>query len=129
MRYLLATLILLSSFGSYAQESPEPGNDGSMNYGGQGHEPHFKGDMEKFLADNLHYPADAKTQGVQGVVTVYCMIDKKGKLTDPIIIKPLFPSIDSEAIRLVNMMPDWAPAKVRGKAIETNAKIQIPFRL
>lgn len=128
MRYLFATLILISSFAAYAQEGSEERRNG-ISYTGKVSSPEFNGDIDKFISENLKYPADAKESGKEGVVNVYCLVDAKGRIHDPMIIRPISPSIDSEAMRLVRMMPDWIPAKARGKAIEGNVKIQIPFRL
>jgi TonB family protein len=128
MKYLFTALILISSFCAHAQEEGE-GPKNSITYTGQITNAEFNGDMDKFFADNLKYPADARENGKEGIVNVYCMVDVKGRLHDPIIIRPVYPSIDSEAMRLVRTMPNWVPAKARNKAIESNVKIQIPFKL
>ena len=128
MRYLFTALILISCLGAFAQEGSEDRRNG-ITYTGKVTNPEFNGDIDKFISDNLKYPADAKESGKQGVVNVYCLIDAKGRIHDPMIVRPISPSIDSEAMRLVKMMPDWIPAKARGKSIEGNVKIQIPFRL
>jgi len=128
MRYLFATLILISSYSAYAQESSDGPKNG-ITYTGKVSTPEFNGDMDKFLAENLKYPDDAREAAKEGIVNVYCLIDVKGRIHDPIIIKGISPSIDSEAMRLVKMMPSWTPAKARGKSIESNVRIQIPFKL
>lgn len=63
--------------------------------------PSFKGDMQKFINDNLRYPADATKEGT---VEVRFKIEEDGTTDDVEVVKGVDPAIDKEAVRLCRMM-------------------------
>ena len=84
--------------------------------------PAFPGGMEamiQFLSSNIQYPADAKKQKVDGRVLVNFVVEKDGSITEVKVIKPAFPSLDAEAIRVVKAMPKWKPGYQRGQAVRS----------
>lgn len=94
--------------------------------------PSFKGGesaMNKFITDNIKYPASAKENGIQGRVTVRFVITQNGKITDIKVIRGIDPACDKEAIRIVESMPDWEPGKQNGKAVSVYYTLPIKFSL
>ncbi|MBQ8361263.1 MAG: M56 family metallopeptidase [Bacteroidaceae bacterium] len=87
------------------------------------------GELMKFLQKNIKYPAQAHKDSIQGRVIVQFVIDKTGKVTDPVIKKSVSPELDAEAIRVVNAMPLWTPGRQRGKAVSVKFTLPIQFRL
>ena len=69
------------------------------------------GDREllKFIAQSIKYPTDAQEAGVQGRVICSFVVDKKGNIVEPKIIRGIDPSLDAEALRVIGMMPRWTP--------------------
>ena len=65
------------------------------------------GDREllKFIAQSIKYPTDAQEAGVQGRVICSFVVDKKGNIVEPKIIRGIDPSLDAEALRVIGMMP------------------------
>jgi len=61
----------------------------------------------QFFKKNLIYPGDAKVKNVHGIVVVAFRLDAAGYVRDPVVYRPLFPSIDKEAVRLVTAMHRW----------------------
>lgn len=71
------------------------------------------GDREllKFIAQSIKYPTDAQEAGVQGRVICSFVVDKKGNIVEPKIIRGIDPSLDAEALRVIGMMPRWTPGR------------------
>lgn len=82
-----------------------------------------------FVAENLHYPPEALESGLQGRCIISFIIETDGSISGAKIIKSLGPSLDSEALRIVNLMPKWIPAKDKGKAVRSKCTIPIVFRI
>ena len=38
------------------------------------------------------------------------IVDKEGKIIDPVVMKGINPAINEEALRVIKLMPDWKPA-------------------
>lgn len=89
------------------------------------------GDREllKFIAQSIKYPTDAQEAGVQGRVICSFVVDKKGNIVEPKIIRGIDPSLDAEALRVIGMMPRWTPGRQDGKAVRVLYTVPITFRL
>lgn len=89
------------------------------------------GDHEllKFIAQSIKYPTDAQEAGVQGRVICSFVVDKKGNIVEPKIIRGIDPSLDAEALRVIGMMPRWTPGRQDGKAVRVLYTVPIIFRL
>ncbi len=88
-----------------------------------------KGKMtqESFLKYYLQYPQADYDKGVQGVVTIGCVVDSTGMITESEVINSVSKEIDKEALRLVSLMPFYEPAKKSGKTVGVEYQIMIPF--
>ena len=94
--------------------------------------PAFPGGMEamiQFISSNIQYPADAQKQKVDGRVLVNFVVEKDGSITEVKVVKPTFPSLDAEAIRVVKAMPKWKPGYQRGQAVRVQFTMPINFSL
>lgn len=87
------------------------------------------GKMQQFLAKNIRYPVRAMENGVEGTVYVTFVVDKTGKITNPSVVQGVDESLDREAVRVINAMPDWIPGKQRGMAVDVQFTIPIEFML
>lgn len=89
------------------------------------------GDHEllKFIAQSIKYPTDAQEAGMQGRVICSFVVDKKGNIVEPKIIRGIDPSLDAEALRVIGMMPRWTPGRQDGKAVRVLYTVPITFRL
>lgn len=85
--------------------------------------------LATFLSDNLKYPEDAQYNGIAGRVFVQFIINRDGSISDIEIMRNVHPSLDAEAIRLVESMPKWTPAKVKGVAVRSYFYLPIAFKL
>jgi periplasmic protein TonB len=58
-------------------------------------------------------------------VVLKLVIDKTGKVADITVMQSVFPSLDSEAMRVVRSLPAWQPALKDGKPV--NSYYTLPF--
>ena len=94
--------------------------------------PTFPGGMTecmKFLSKNVDYPKEAQDNGIQGRVIVQFVVKKDGSITDAKVVRGVDPSLDKEALRIINLMPKWTPGKQRGKAVNVKYTVPVMFRL
>ena len=71
-------------------------------------------EMQKFIASNMRYPQDAIEKNLQGKVYIKFRIDNSNGKIDSISVAkgaPNCPMCDEEAIRVIEMMPNWNPVK------------------
>lgn len=94
--------------------------------------PHFpggQGALMKYLAHNIHYPKEAKDAQLQGRVMVKFVIEKDGSITNACVVRSIGPSLDNEALRVINSMPKWKPGMQRGVPVRVYFTVPIMFRL
>ncbi len=85
--------------------------------------------LRQFIARGITYPDDAKKAGIQGKVIVKFVVDKKGNVVNSKIFSGVSPSIDKEALRVINTMPKWEPGKNKGKTVAVQYTMPIQFAL
>lgn len=91
--------------------------------------PGGEGEMIKFITENLTYPSEYKRDSIQGRVIVRFIINEFGEITCLYINKSLHWAMDKEAIRIVELMPDWKPASNNGTPCKTCYTLPILFKL
>ena len=94
--------------------------------------PEYTGGMQamiEFLQSNMKYPEDAVDQKVEGRVMVQFVVETDGSVSDVHVAKHVFPSLDAEAIRVVQSMPKWIPGKDKGKVVRVQYTLPIVFRM
>lgn len=82
-----------------------------------------------FISGNLKYPVIDQENGVQGTVVVGFTVDTNGKTGDIKIKRSVSPTIDKEAIRLINALPDWEPGLLNDKPANVEHALAINFKL
>ncbi|MEQ9425571.1 MAG: energy transducer TonB [Cyclobacteriaceae bacterium] len=85
--------------------------------------------LYKFIAASLQYPEDRIEEGVQGTVKVRFVIDSTGSVTNLNVIAGITEDFDSEAKRVIAMMPKWKPASMNDQPVASKMIIPIGFRL
>ena len=89
--------------------------------------PELVGGMEA-LQKKIRYPLQAKSLGVQGVVYVQSIINEKGKIIKPKVVKKLGAGCDEEAIRVLKKSK-FKPGYDKGKPVKVRFTLPIFFRL
>ena len=83
----------------------------------------------QFLADHQRYPGAALQQGQQGTVPVSFIVEKTGDISELKVEKPVAPSLDAEALRLIKSGPHWQPARHLGRVVRQRVTVPISFVL
>lgn len=93
-------------------------------------EPSFPGGesaLEDFISKNRRYPIFEKEKRIQGRVQVSFIVEKDGSLTDFVITESVDPSLDKEAIRVLQSMPKWNPGKRDGQFVAVKERVYVSF--
>lgn len=94
------------------------------------HLPSFPGGTQAlmpWISEHLQYPDAAKKAGIKGRVIVTFVVKSDGSITDARVIRSVDPSLDAEALRLINSMPKWTPGVQEGKAVDVKYAVPIKF--
>lgn len=91
--------------------------------------PGGQGALMKWIGENLQYPADALDKNMEGKVIVRMIVEKDGKISNPLILKESIKSFNEETLRLVNSMPAWIPGENNGEPVRSYFTIPINFKL
>jgi TonB family protein len=94
--------------------------------------PEFPGGQSgllEYVRKEMKYPDEAKAKGIQGKVICRFVVNKEGEVQNVAIVRGIDPALDKEAVRIINAMPQWKPAKVKGKAADVPYTIPIDFKI
>lgn len=94
--------------------------------------PEFPGGLQalgKFISQSIKYPQIAKENGIQGKVHINFIVDDKGNITKIKVIRGVDPTLDAEAVRVVQNMPKWKPGIQQGKPVYVSFNLPISFVL
>ncbi|OIP84245.1 MAG: energy transducer TonB [Porphyromonadaceae bacterium CG2_30_38_12] len=83
----------------------------------------------RFLGENVKYPVIAQENGIQGRVICQFVVNKDGSIVDVEVVRPVDPSLDKEAVRVIKSMPKWSPGKQRGKSVRVKYTLPVNFKL
>jgi TonB family protein len=108
---------------------PEPGPDAIWRFAEV--MPEFPGGVDSlfaFLKSNTRYPEWEWKNKIAGTVYVSFVIDIKGNVVNPKIVRSVkeAKNFDAEVLRVLSLMPTWQPAQENG--VKVNLEYVIPFR-
>ncbi|ASS50803.1 MAG: hypothetical protein A3D31_14730 [Candidatus Fluviicola riflensis] len=85
--------------------------------------------LMKFLVANIRYPAKMGDICYSGTVYVRFVVSAEGKVVAPEIMRgmPDGPKFDEEVLRVVKLLPDFAPAKIQGKPVNSYFNLPVKF--
>lgn len=86
-------------------------------------------EMHRFIANTLRYPAEAAEQNKQGLVVYTFVVEKDGTLTNFDLIHNADSLLDKEALRILQAMPPWRPAKFKNEIVRSKSYVPMYFRL
>lgn len=85
--------------------------------------------MMEFMYSKIKYPAIARENGIEGMVVIQFLIDKKGKILNAKVVREIGGGCGKEALRIVNEMPAWSPGKQRNEPVKVLFNLPIKFQL
>jgi protein TonB len=85
----------------------------------------------KYLQKNLRYPDFAVKYKIQGQVMIAFVVDTEGHI--PVntvrVDRSVEYSLDQEALRIIFVSPEWAPAIQNGRKVKSYKKQPVTFKL
>ena len=85
--------------------------------------------LREWIKKNMKYPSYAKKNGIEGQVLVVFIVEKDGSISNAEVSWGVDPSLDQEALRIVNKMPKWKPGRQNGVAMRVKYCLPITFML
>lgn len=96
------------------------------------HLPSFPGGEEaikKYIASNIRYPKFAKMTGSEGTVAVDFTVTADGRTVDISIARSVDPTLDNEAMRIIEEMPRWNPGILNSHPAPCRMTLPVQFIL
>jgi len=82
--------------------------------------------MMQFISNSFQYPSIDMENGIEGRVYVSFVVEKDGSISTIKVLRGVTKTIDAEAIRVINKMPNWTPGEQAGKTVRV--KYVLPIR-
>jgi protein TonB len=83
----------------------------------------------KFIISNIVYPPTAKEKGITGTVVINYCITETGAVENVLLRESADPLLDTEALRVVKLLPAWQPGKFKGIPVRVFYNIPVTFSL
>lgn len=87
------------------------------------------GKMMEYIAKNIVYPTYAFDNGIQGRVFVSFVVERDGSISNVKAMRGIGGGCDEEAVRVIQSMPKWIPARQRGETVRCSYTIPIIFKM
>jgi hypothetical protein len=86
----------------------------------------FIGDLNAFIAANVHYPDGVRETGLCDSRTVTRFwVCEDGRVTDPVVVRRSCPELDRELLRMFWTMPIWKPGTKNGIPVDMEFTLPI----
>lgn len=82
-----------------------------------------------FINNTRKYPYNAYKSRVEGRVLCSFIVNPDGSVSNAFIIKGVEESLNKEALRIINSMPNWTAGKVDNEPVKVRCILPIAFRL
>ncbi|TAE87603.1 MAG: TonB family protein [Bacteroidetes bacterium] len=83
----------------------------------------------EYLNKALIYPKKEKKAGIEGRVVVQFTVNEHGVIYDTEIIKSANPNFDKAVLKVINKMPYWKPATIKGRPVKFRYTLPVKFKL
>lgn len=80
-----------------------------------------------YLKNTLQYPEDAEKKGIEGIVSLSFIIDEKGNVLEPKIVRDIGGGCGEEALRVVSEMPVWEAGREKNRPVKTKMTLPVRF--
>ena len=94
--------------------------------------PSYPGGLDnfyKFLAANIHYPAEMREKKVEGKVFVSFIVEEDGSLSNMKILREPGYGSGKETVRVMKLSPKWIPGVQNGKKVRVQYTVPVTFTL
>ena len=76
----------------------------------------------------VQYPEFARRAGVEGTVTVQFVVDERGNVVDPVVVRSPNDQLSQAALDAV-VKTKWTPGQQRGRPVKVRYAVPVTFRL
>lgn len=83
--------------------------------------------MLTFLYKEMKYPTEARENKISGTAIVEFIVEKNGSLSNFAILEDPGVGCGAEALRVIQMMPDFIPGTQHGKPVRVKTKLPVKF--
>ena len=129
--FSLTLLLVAGVFFANAQQTSKPDTaKKSGTYTAEEVPPEFPGGVKafnKFISKNLKYPEVALLIGLNGRVIVSFVVDQYGKVSNANSVNCLGAGCESEAARVISLLPTWKPGSQDGRPVRVMYSVPIDF--
>ena len=129
--YLLASLLLISLM-SLCQGTVKPDGTTQATKNGKAQPvyAHFAqgaDSLMQFIKNHTIYPEYEWRNNIQGMVNCQFIVSKDGRISNIKALKSLSLSADSEAVRVIGLLPGFVPTVANGIKHRTSVLVHVPF--
>jgi len=83
-------------------------------------------EVMNYIVSTLSYPEAARLEGIEGIVYISFIVSKEGKVMSPKILKDIGGGCGTEAIRVIQSMPNWIAGELKENKV--NVELQLPIQ-
>lgn len=91
--------------------------------------PGGRGELMKFLGNEMIYPENAIRNNLEGKVYLRFIIDVDGSVKNVKVTRGVNSEFDAEAVRAVRNMPRWTPGMIDGVPVKSYFDLPVNFKL
>jgi len=84
--------------------------------------------LVRFIYNNTQYPTVALKQRIEGRVWCSFIVEADGKISNIRLEEGVYTFLDDEALRVLNLMPDWIPGRTNGENVPVKVYIPVVFK-
>jgi hypothetical protein len=88
----------------------------------------FQEQMQKHIRKHFRYPEIALEMGIQGRVNIMLVIQEDGSIGG-IRMRGPDKNLEAEALRIINLLPNMTPGRLRGRPVKVPFSTHITFRI
>jgi TonB family protein len=85
--------------------------------------------LMSFIGKNIKYPESEMKNNLQGRVVLKFIVTETGGIDGVTVQTGIDPALDSEAVRVVKLLPVWTPGKKDGVNVNVWYALPISFKL
>lgn len=82
----------------------------------------------KALYEKIEYPEMARRAHLEGRVVIQFIVDEKGRVVDPVVLKGVHPMLDEAALKALRQV-QFTPGRQRTKPVPVRMSLPVMFRL
>ena len=125
---LIFFLLIVTGFAAHAQQAHHDSTSAPRRIFTVVEEPpKFPGpdELHSYIKKNLQIPPDTPKRKSKGVIFLTFIVDEKGGIQDIKVMKGLTKELNAEAVRVVQNMPNWIPARQNGHIVAFHYNLSV----